>query len=449
MKAWDDFLKQLETELGADTVNKWLRPLKIQRFDACNLYLEAPDAFKSMWFEEHMRHNIHERLVNNNNKKIKVHLKVRDVAPIEKNGQKSKKPIPQSAPPPFSLTFDGIAPQALFAHFITAPANLLAYKLLLEATTVQPPPFNPIFLFGRAGMGKTHLLMATAAAMREQGKRVIYVKGETFTEHVVKAIRAGEMQEFRKVYRNIDALLIDDIEIFARKSATQEEFFHTFNTLHVEGKLIVLSAGCSPGELRFIEPRLVSRFEWGIVVPIQGLEPDKLRDVLLQKAAHLNLTLFDDVITFLLERFPHNLPALVRATEALVLRFHLNQGVSKRPPSPPSLAEVKHALRDLIEEEEKAVLTPSKIIKAVAEYYGILMDDILSKSQARECAVPRQIAMLLCRQELGLPFMKIGDIFSRDHSTVMASVKQIQKGIESKNHEISLPVKGILQLLGQ
>ncbi|MBS0623881.1 MAG: chromosomal replication initiator protein DnaA [Verrucomicrobia bacterium] len=448
MKAWDEFLKRLDTELGTETVTKWLRPLKILRFDACNLYLEAPDSFKLTWFEEHIRHKVRDSLVNNNNKPIKIHIKLRDTETTDKTASKAKKP--PTTPPPFSLDFDSVNEGVTFENYITSTSNLLAYKLLQEACISQPPPFNPIFLFGRAGTGKTHLLMATAHAMRQQGKKVIYARGETFTEHVVQAIRAGEMQTFRKAYRNVDALLIDDLEVFSRKNATQEEFFHTFNHLHVGGTLIVLTASCSPSELRFIEPRLTSRFEWGIVVPLQGLEREKLREVVVKKASQLQLTLCEETIDYLLDLFPHNLQTLIRAVEALVLRSHLNQGVSKRPSSSIlNTEQIQHALRDLIEEEQKAVLTPAKIIKAVAEYYGILMDDILSKSQTRECAVPRQIAMHLCRQQLGLPFMKIGDIFSRDHSTVMASVKQIQKGLEVKNHEISQPVKGILHMLGQ
>jgi chromosomal replication initiator protein len=255
------------------------------------------------------------------------------------------------------------------------------------------------------------------------------------------------MQAFRRAYRNVDALLIDDIEIFSRKGATQEELFHTFNTLHVENKQIVLSASCPPQDLKFIEPRLISRFEWGIVIPMQMPEKEQMKAILLRRAEKVDFLLDETVAAFLLDTFGGNTKALIRSLEALVLRTHLNKGLGKPPSLPLSLKTVQQYLADLIQEEEKAVLTPGKIIRTVAEYYGIRMEDILSKSQARECALPRQIAMHLCRQELNLPFMKIGDIFARDHSTVMASVKQVQKGIESKNHEITGSVKSILKLL--
>ena len=238
--------------------------------------------------------------------------------------------------------------------------------------------------------------------------------------------------------------LIDNMEVFSKKGATQEEFFHTFNTLHVEGKQIILSASSSPQELKFIEPRLISRFEWGIVVPIQRLDKNKLNTLLQKKAESLNYPLQGEVADFLITTFGANTKSLLRSLEALILRIHLN---NENKGEIPSLFQVKKLLSDLILEEEKALLTPTKIIRTVAEYYGIRMDDVLSKSQSRECALPRQIAMHLCRYKLNLPFMKIGDIFARDHSTVMSSVKQVQKEMDEKNPEITSSVSSILKRL--
>ncbi|MCH9611065.1 MAG: Chromosomal replication initiator protein DnaA [Chlamydiales bacterium] len=440
MRAWEDFLKQLEQDLGSEIVKKWVRPLRVVRFDALNLYLEAKDSFKSIWFEEHLRPRIESSFVNNNNKKIKVHIQVASEEPKQKKRKKGEQALPA-----FDLTFDELDPNATFEQTVTCPSNMLAFKLLLEVCEGGEIAFNPIYLFGRAGTGKTHFMMAAANMMRESGKRVLYVRSDTFTEHVVKAIRTGEMQVFRKAYRNVDALLIDDLEVFSRKGATQEEFFHTFNTLHTEGKQLILSSNCAPSELKHVEPRLVSRFEWGITVPLQPLPKDEMFELLQQKSAKLNFALQPDVRDFLVDTFGSNAKTLLKAFDALILRTHLNKGLGRAAPS--SLEAVKKALTDLIQQEEKAVITPGKIIRTVADYYGIKMDDILSKSQSRECVLPRQIAMHLCRNELNLPFMKIGDIFSRDHSTVMTSVKQIQKGIDGKTTEIAHSVKGIQKLL--
>jgi len=449
MRAWEEFLANQEKELGKATVEKWLRPLTITRFDACNLYLEAADSFKALWFEEHIRDRVQKGLYNNNHKQIKVHIAV---ASHSENAQpkKLKKKPPSSflSSPTFTLTFDQVDPEATFENFISSQNNLLAYKLLEEASACDNLQFNPIYLYGRTGTGKTHLLMSTASALNKKGHHALYVRAETFTEHVVGAIRTAEMQTFRKAYRGVDTLIIDGIEIFSRKGATQEEFFHTFNTLHLEGKQIILSSNLAPQELKFIEPRLVSRFEWGIVIPLLMPEKEQMRQILEQKANKVNFHLEETVSDFLLETFGGSTKTLIRALDALVLRTHLNQGLSTSTGNQPlKLKSAQNILKDLIQEEEKAVLTSGKIIRTVAEYYGIRIDDILSKSQARECALPRQIAMHLCREHLNLPFMKIGDIFARDHSTVMASVKQVQKGLTSKSSEISGSLNGILKLL--
>lgn len=263
--------------------------------------------------------------------------------------------------------------------------------------------------------------MGAAIAMQKSGKRVFFVKAETFTGHVVQAIRLGQMQEFRKVYRDIDVLIIDDIHIFSRKNATQEEFFHTFNTLHTSGRLILISANVPPMQLSEIEPRLISRFEWGISL---GLQKGEMKAILEKKTALWKLPCNEELIPFLLDKFPRN-PIL--ALQALALR-------SKGTHLTPLLAE--RLLKDLLAKEQENALTPEKIVKAIAAHYGITSEDLLGKSQMRECALPRFVAMYYCRERLKMPFQKIGELFGRDHSTVMSSVKQIQKAVEEKKETI-------------
>lgn len=433
MKAWDLFLGQQEQELGTETVQKWLRTLKILRFDACNLYLEAKDSFQVLWFEEHVRKKV-QKLVNNNGKKIKVHLSTTHVENSAlKTKLKSEKGI--SPLPQFVLNFDELDPLCTFENFVLTPSSTLAYKLLtnIGGLSLEKAPelatFNPVFIHGCSGTGKTHLLMATAETLRKRGYKVLYVRAETFTEHVVKAIRAGEMSYFRQAYRNIDVLIIDDVHIFSRKSATQEELFHTFNTQHLGGKQIILASNCSPSELQLIEPRLVSRFEWGIVLSLEPLNETEIKTVLEKKSAALNFPLHGKVSDFLLETFATT-KTLNRALQALILRAHIHEeGVL-------TIAKVKHLLADLIQEEEKNALTSLKLMQFVAEHFGIIIDDLQGKAQTRDSVLPRQLAMYFCRQTLHLPFIKIGELFDRDHSTVISSVKVIQKGIEEDNLEI-------------
>ena len=464
MQAWDNFLTLQEKELGNETIHKWLRPLKVIRFDACNLYLEAKDSFQILWFEEHMRQKAQLRLFNNNNKRIKVHLSVSNAAGPSSNsklirGKKGKdfKDNKSISIPGFALNFDELDPNCSFKNLVISENNQLGYTLLSEICGENPAPkpgakteigaFNPIYLYGITGTGKTHLLTATAHSLRSKGLNVIYTHAETFTEHVVTSIRAGAMSTFRQAYRNIDVLIVDDVHVFSRKGATQEEFFHTFNTLHLAGKQIILSANCSPQELQLIEPRLVSRFEWGIVVPLDPISKEEIKLVLQNKAAAFNYELNQKVTEFLLETFTSSTKALTRAMEALILRTHLNPQSGHLTPTSITVPMAKHSLADLIHEEEQSAITPHKIILSVAEFYGIRSEDVLGKAQTRECVLPRQIAMFLCRDKLNMSFTKIGDLFSRDHSTVMSSVKQIQKGMGSAEKDIGSSLTKILKKL--
>jgi chromosomal replication initiator protein len=274
--------------------------------------------------------------------------------------------------------------------------------------------------------------MATAHALCENNIRVIYSKAQTFTDHVVSAIRAGEMSVFRQAYRNADVLLLDDVHVFSKKGATQEEFFHTFNTLHTAGKQIVFSANCAPNELQLIEPRLVSRFEWGIVLSLELPKRQELSQILQSKAGAMNYLLQPKLAEFFLNTF-NNSKTLCRALEALILRSHLNQ----KADSSPTIAYAREILSNLIIEEEKTALTPLRIIQKVAGFFGIRPEDILGKAQTRDCVLPRQIAMYLCRNQLKIPYTKIGELFKKDHSTVISSVKLIQKGIDINDPEIA------------
>lgn len=448
MEAWENFLKQQEIELGSETVLKWLRSLKILRFDACNLYLEAKDHFQVLWFEEHIRPKILSQLYNNNKKKIKVHLGIASQDLLAGKDKKGKSEKSEPKLPKFSLTFDALDPQAKFENFIVEAHNELPFKLL---STLNLPTsnemhfaenFNPIYIYGGKGSGKTHLLMSTTLLLQEKGLKAIYVHANNFTEHLISAIRAGEMGYFRHAYRHIDALIMDDVHIFSRKAATQEEFFHTFNTLHLAGKQIILAANCTPQELVSVEPRLISRFEWGITLPLQPLSKQGLANMLLKKAQALNYRPSPKIIEFLLTTFDSGAISVNKALQALILRSHLNENQTTNLANL-SPARAATLLSDLIAEESKIKLTPEKIIQHVAEYYGIRPEDLFEKSQSRDRVVPRQLAMFFCRQQLKLPYTKIAQLFNKDHSTVMSSIKLIQKGIEAQDSAIIEPIGAI------
>src|SRR5579872_606677 len=225
MKAWDDFIAAQAKLLGADIADKWLRPLKVIHFDAGNLYLEAEDSFQLLWFEEHIRPKLVSELLNNNNRPIQVHLtSAQDKRSVQKEKKKKFNPVdfPPKDLPQFNS--DPLDTHATLDNFFPGETNLLTYKFIQELTERLPEHewANPLYLYGKAGTGKTHLLMAIATAVRKQGSAVLYVSADTFTEHVVLAMRTGNMQEFRKRYRHVDLLIIDDIHKLANRTATQE-----------------------------------------------------------------------------------------------------------------------------------------------------------------------------------------------------------------------------------
>ncbi|NGX34593.1 MAG: Chromosomal replication initiator protein DnaA [Candidatus Anoxychlamydiales bacterium] len=418
MKAWKLFLSDLEKKIGATTTRKWLYSLKIIKFDACNLYLEAENHIEARWFEEHIRPILKNGFYNENFHKIKVHLSVKSSDLKSKNIKEKKDQI----------VSDPLETYLSFAFFIASEKNLMSVKLLKE-TIDHGPSFNPIFLYGPKGSGKTHLLQATAHKFKEKNLNVFYVNAQSFTNHVVDAIRNGAMQDFRKAYRSLDVLIIDDIQIFSKKFATQEEFFHTFNTLHSNAKTIILSSNLPVNMLDDIESRLISRFEWGISLFLEKLEKKELKIVLNNQASILNLHLNPQIEKFIIDNFK-SIISIKKAIKTLALNEHLENQQSLE------ITRVKNYLAPLIEEEKEKILNHDIIINEVSIYFGITSKDILGRSQTKESTLPRQFSMYLCRELLKMPFMKIGKIFTRDHSTVMTSVKNIKKDIEIKNTDI-------------
>ncbi|MBF8262607.1 MAG: dnaA1 [Parachlamydiales bacterium] len=425
MKAWDDLLSKLEQKLGPEVVAQWLRPMKVVRFDAANIFLEATP-FQQSWFEEQIRPLMPLNFCNNNQRPIKIHF--------EKTRIISKQ---QTAELTFIINPDPLEKEYSLDQFLPSSANLIAYETANEIARAGKCGFNPVFFSGPSGSGKTHLLMGIALSLQALGKKVFYVSAQTFTDHVVQAIRLGHMQDFRNAYRAIDALIVDDIHLLARRSATQEEFFHTFNSLHTLDLPIILSANDTPGQLPDIEQRLISRFEWGISLSLHPPDPAALKQILNQKSKFLDLSPSTELIDFLLLRFTSKSHASIEALHALAHRCPKNL----------QIPHVERVLKDLLEKESESVLTIDKVIKQTAVHFGIRTEDLTGKSQMREFAQPRQIAMFLCRTLLEMPFQGIGRLFNRDHSTVMSSVKQVKNAIETNQAPFAEPVEAIVRKL--
>lgn len=449
MDLWKEFLLSEEKRLGSRTTNEWLRSLKILKFDACNLYLQAKDPFHILWFNEHVGPKLNRSFYNHNGHLVKVHLVASKGLDLPKRRRMKDKPLPPIAE---SYSPDPIESYASFPQFISENKRNIPYQLLADLVgykkekhtfgkpKIQLGEYNPIYLYGPPGCGKTHLLMATAQACIQKGIPTFYVRAETFSEHVIRAFRSTTLQIFRQSYRQNSVLIIDDVHILSRKTATQEELFHTFNTLHTAEMQLIFSANCSPRGLKEIEERLISRFEWGLALPFEPLSQSELKSITTMRCKLLKFPLNESLIAYLLTTFK-SLKTLLVSIEALALRTH-RSNITKRSIHL-TIEIAKSQLQDLIDQESRNQLNPEKILKVVANSFGIRIEDIVGKSQSRDCTIPRQIAMYLCRTKLNMPYLKIGGIFARDHSTVMTSVKLVTKGIESKDDKITSPLLDI------
>ena len=319
MQAWESFLRILQQHFGDETFLKWVRPLKLIHFDACNLYLEAQNSFQIDWFEEHVRVKAKKEFLNNNFRPIKIHITSSE---IERREKKLVKKVDLQEKAPFVLVRDPLLEEMSRESFVFSPANQILDSLfinLIEKETIYSE-FNPLFFYGESCCGRSHLLQAFAKGFQKKNLRTLYVKAETFTENVIHAIRSSNMLDFRKEHRHLDVLIVDNIQYLAKKSATQEEFFHTFNSLHGQGKQIILSADTPPALLRDIEPRLISRFEWGLVLPIHKLEKEYLLQMLKIRCKNLSFLVSDAVLKFLIDTFSSSIKALQKSLEALILR---------------------------------------------------------------------------------------------------------------------------------
>ena len=426
MKVWEDFLQTQVKSLGSEAIDKWAKSLKVVFFDAGNLYLEAQDSFQVNWFEEHLRPQIRQFFRNNNQRLIKVHLSMAG-APSPKD-KKVWKPI-------LNLAQDSINPACRLETYFAGQANLTSFSLLKES--LEKMIYNPIYLHGPTGSGKSHLLMAAFTYLTGQNKKCFYVTASTLTNHIVAAMRTGGMQKLRELYRQHDVLLVDDVHQLAHRSATQEELFHTFNALHIAGKQIILAGSSLPSLLDGIEPRLTSRFEWGLVLPLQALTAQEQREFYTSRAKEKKLDLSKAVDEFLLNHLT-SVKSLQSALDTIGLRKGKNEI---------TVSLLQKWIEPLLEDQKRKALTPEKIVQATAETFEIPASDILGRSQNQGCSLPRQVAIYLCRSLLKMPYLKIATVFSRDHSTVMTSVKCVEKKIGEQDDSMLSTMNSIKQKL--
>lgn len=333
-------------------------------------------------------------------------------------------------------------PKYTFETFVVGGSNHFANAAALAAAENPGKAYNPLFLYGGVGLGKTHLMQAIGHYVREKnpGASVLYITSEVFTNELIECLRAGKNMEFRKRYRNVDVLLIDDIQFISGKQQTQEEFFNTFNTLHNAGRQIVISSDRAPKEITGIEDRLRSRFEWGLIADIQPPDVETRIAILRNRALIENAEVSDDIIGFIAENVQSNIRQLEGSLTTVI-------AYSRLKGRPLNIALAREALKEIIPKVKKAELNCSFIKETVASYFGVPLSSMLSQRRDKEVVVPRQVAMYFCHTLLSLPYKRIATEFDRtDHTTAISACERICSMIE-QNPEFAAKVEDIQKLI--
>ena len=346
----------------------------------------------------------------------------------------------QQAPQgPYVTPGSGLNPRYSFENFVVGPSNQLAHAAAVAAASSRQKRYNPLFIYGGVGLGKTHLVNAVGhrALADNPNLRILFVSAERFTNEFIWALQNHRINEFRERYRNgCDVLLMDDIQFLAGREQTQEEFFHTFNALYHADRQIVVTSDVYPQQIPEMEERLISRFQWGLVADIQAPELDTRIAILKAKAEQEHITLADDVALFLAQVVKSN----VRELEGTLLRLAVKAELANRAID---LEFAKEALRGVMPKSETAT-TVEDIQRAVCDYYSIRLADLKSHRRHRAVSFPRMVAMYLCRQRLGTSFPELGDRFGgKDHTTVMSAVRKIDGLIKNEDPAVMNAVEAI------
>ena len=426
---WNSCVQQLENDLPEQQFNTWIRPLQAIETNG-DLQLLAPNRFVVDWVNTHFIERIQEILRESQPDTCpQVILSVgsrSQTIPAEKPGSVGGRPAPQR--PMIPTLGSRLNGDYTFETFVEGKSNQLAKAAAIQVAANVGRAYNPLLIYGGVGLGKTHLMHAIGNAViaANPSARVAYVHSERFVGDMVKALQHNRINQFKRAYRSLNTLLIDDIQFFAGKERSQEEFFHTFNALLEGQHQIILTCDRYPKEVSGLEERLKSRFGWGLTVAIEPPELETSVAILMSKAALESIDLPEEVAFFIARRIRSN----VRELEGALRRVAAN---SRFTGQPITLEFTRDALRDLLAVQEKLV-TVENIQKIVAEYYKIRLADMLSKRRSRSIARPRQIAMSLAKELTSHSLPEIGDLFGgRDHTTVLHACRKIKQLRESEN----------------
>ncbi|MFJ5366336.1 chromosomal replication initiator protein DnaA [Pectobacterium punjabense] len=461
LSLWQQCLARLQDELPATEFSMWIRPLQAELSDN-TLALYAPNRFVLDWVRDKYLNNINillndfcgmdapllrfevgsKPLVQALSQPAQSHHNPVSVARQQPVRTAPVRPSWDNSPVQAEHTYrSNVNPKHTFDNFVEGKSNQLARAAARQVADNPGGAYNPLFLYGGTGLGKTHLLHAVGNGIiaRKPNAKVVYMHSERFVQDMVKALQNNAIEEFKRYYRSVDALLIDDIQFFANKERSQEEFFHTFNALLEGNQQIILTSDRYPKEINGVEDRLKSRFGWGLTVAIEPPELETRVAILMKKADENDIRLPGEVAFFIAKRLRSN----VRELEGALNRVIANANFTGRSIT---IDFVREALRDLLALQEKLV-TIDNIQKTVAEYYKIKVADLLSKRRSRSVARPRQMAMALAKELTNHSLPEIGDAFGgRDHTTVLHACRKIEQ-LREESHDIKEDFSNLIRTL--
>jgi chromosomal replication initiator protein len=426
--AWQAAVGQLQIEMSKASFETWVRSAELVKYDQGTFTVGVQNAFARDWLEKRLTSTVVRLLdgLMEGPQKVEFIVYHKDYQePVET----APAQISFSTPIPTPTANTGTTAmnsRYTFDNFVVGSSNRLAHAACMAVAENPAHAYNPLFLYGGVGLGKTHLLYAIGNMARQQGKQVMYVTSEEFANDLINSIRTHNTQAFRERYRYIDVLLIDDIQFIAGKESTQEEFFHTFNSLHSQEKQIVISSDRPPRAMSTLEERLRSRFEWGLIADIQPPDLETRIAILRSKAERMHRDVPDEIINYIARQFQSNIRELEGALTRVVAYSDLRDKNLTI-----DLAEI--ALTDLLPQQNQ--LEPNRVVDVVASAFGVSREKLLSRERTREVALPRQVVMYLLREEANVSLPQIGEVLGgRDHTTVIYACEKVADMIERDDH---------------
>ncbi|MGE3957855.1 MAG: chromosomal replication initiator protein DnaA [Vicinamibacterales bacterium] len=441
MNLWEQVLARIETKVNRHSFYTWFKPTGFVKEDGAAMTVRVPNSLFKDWLTKHYSGVIAEALAEVKKSHLTV-IFVADAAADQTSiplGPDEAAALQVAGSPVPPITNAGLNPRYTFDTFIVGSSNQFAHAASRAVAEAPSRSYNPLFIYGGVGLGKTHLMHAVGhyVLQHDRNLKLTYISSERFMNEMINAVRYDRVIDFRERYRSVDVLLVDDIQFLAGKEGTQTEFFHTFNALYDSQKQIVLSSDCPPHEIPALEERLRSRFEWGLIADIQSPDLETKVAILKKKAEAEAVPLPDDVAIYIAGRIKSN----IRELEGSLIRLVAYASLTGQELSLPLAQDV---LRNILDHEEKAV-TIEIIQKHVADYYNLKLGDLKSKNNSKSVAAPRQIAMYLCKSLTHASLPEIGRSFGgKHHSTVIHSIRKVEE-LRKKDNDFNNLITGFLE----